>query len=238
MNKHTMLARTGSALVAVVLLTSCSQGQRGSEKLTNEMDSVSYAIGVEIGSSMRDTPLKGLNLAAFSKGMREGLDSTATMSKEEQMRVMQGFNRKMQEERMAKEMAEGEKTRVAGEEFLAQNGKRAGVVTTPSGLQYEVVTMGTGAKPLPTNKVKVHYTGTLIDGSEFDSSKRRGAPAVFPVGQVIRGWVEGLQLMPVGSTFKFAIPSDLAYGPSGGPGGSIPPFSTLLFEVELIEIVE
>jgi FKBP-type peptidyl-prolyl cis-trans isomerase len=111
------------------------------------------------------------------------------------------------------------------------------VSTTASGLQYEVVKQGTGPKPKETDRVKVHYTGTLIDGTKFDSSHDRGAPAEFPVRGVIRGWVEGLQLMPVGSVYKFAIPQDLAYGPGGAAGGRIPPYAALLFEVELLEIL-
>jgi FKBP-type peptidyl-prolyl cis-trans isomerase FklB len=124
----------------------------------------------------------------------------------------------------------------AGEEFLAENAKREGVITTESGLQYEVVTMGKGAKPAATDRVKVHYHGTLTDGTVFDSSVDRGTPAEFGVNQVIQGWVEGLQLMPVGSKFKLYIPQNLAYGSQDQ--GQIKPFSTLVFEVELIEILK
>jgi FKBP-type peptidyl-prolyl cis-trans isomerase len=144
---------------------------------------------------------------------------------------------KLQEKKMAEERAKGEENRMAGEKWLAENGKREGVVTTPSGLQYEVVTLGTGPKPAATDKVKVHYTGTLIDGSKFDSSVDRGEPATFGVNQVIPGWVEGIQLMPTGSKFKFFIPSDLGYGPTGA-GDKIPGNSTLIFDVELLEIVK
>lgn len=124
----------------------------------------------------------------------------------------------------------------AGEDFLAQNASKAGVTTTASGLQYEVITMGKGATPAETDRVKVHYHGTLLDGSVFDSSVQRGTPAEFGVNQVIRGWVEGLQLMPVGSKFKFYIPQDLAYGAQDQ--GQIKPFSMLIFEVELLEILK
>jgi FKBP-type peptidyl-prolyl cis-trans isomerase len=123
-----------------------------------------------------------------------------------------------------------------GEKFLADNKKRDGVQETTSGLQYEVITMGTGAKPSPTDVVRVHYTGTLADGTKFDSSLDRGEPAEFGVNQVIQGWQEGIQLMPAGSKFKFYIPYELGYGENGT--GPIPPYSTLVFEVELLEIVK
>ncbi|MFZ0471532.1 MAG: FKBP-type peptidyl-prolyl cis-trans isomerase, partial [Bacteroidales bacterium] len=123
-----------------------------------------------------------------------------------------------------------------GEKFLAENKKREGMLETASGLQYEVITMGTGPKPAAEEVVKVHYTGTLADGTKFDSSVDRGEPAVFGVNQVIKGWQEGIQLMPVGSKFKFYIPYELGYGEQGT--GPIPPYSTLIFEVELLEIVK
>jgi FKBP-type peptidyl-prolyl cis-trans isomerase len=123
-----------------------------------------------------------------------------------------------------------------GEKFLAENAKKPGVTTTASGLQYEVLKPGAGAKPTPSNQVTVHYVGTLLNGKEFDSSVRRGEPATFGVTQVIQGWVEGLQLMPLGSKYKFYIPANLAYGERGA-GGDIPPYATLIFEVELIKIL-
>ena len=131
---------------------------------------------------------------------------------------------------------EANKTKEEGEKFLADNKTKSGVITTESGLQYQVITEGTGAKPTAEDHVKVHYTGTLLDGTKFDSSIDRGEPAEFPVSQVIKGWTEGLQLMPVGSKYIFWIPSDLAYGDRGA-GQMIKPNSTLKFEVELLEIV-
>jgi FKBP-type peptidyl-prolyl cis-trans isomerase len=233
-----MSVRFVSAALAMTFLSACSQGQKDRVALKTEMDSVSYAIGADIGQNFKRSKLDSVNVAAISMGLRDGLDSATMMDEETLQRVVQGYMMKLQEKRMAEERAQGEENRTAGEKFMAENGKKTGVVTLPSGLQYEVVTMGTGPKPTAADQVKVHYTGTLIDGTEFDSSVRRGEPAVFPVGQVIPGWVEGLQLMPVGSKWKLTIPSDLAYGPSGGPGGSIPPNSTLLFDVELLEIVK
>ncbi len=233
-----MTIRITTAALAMTLLSACSQGQKGRVALTNEMDSVSYAIGADIGANFKRSKLDSVNLDAMKMGLRDGLDSTSILDQETLQSVVQGYMMKLQEERMAEEAKEGEANRVKGEEYLAANGAREGVVTTPSGLQYEVITMGTGAKPTAESQVRVHYAGTLIDGTEFDSSYKRGEPAVFGVGQVIRGWVEGLQLMPEGSKWKLHIPSDLAYGPSGGPGGSIPPNSVLVFDVELLEIVK
>lgn len=233
-----MTIRITTAALAMTVLSACSQGQKGRVTLVNEMDSVSYAIGADIGANFKRSKLDSVNLEAMKMGLRDGLDSASMMDDETLQMVVQGYMMKMQQERMAEEAKAGEANRVAGEEYLAKNGKRKEVTTTESGLQYEVVTMGKGPKPTAESQVRVHYAGTLIDGTEFDSSYKRGEPAVFGVGQVIRGWVEGLQLMPVGSKWKLHIPSDLAYGPSGGPGGSIPPNSVLIFDVELLEIVQ
>lgn len=233
-----MTIRITTAALAMTVLSACSQGQKGRVALKTEMDSVSYAIGADIGANFKRSKLDDVNLDAMKMGLRDGLDSTSVLDEETLQKVVQGYMMKLQEERMAEEAKAGEANRVKGEEYLASNAKREGVVTTPSGLQYEVITMGTGPRPMAEDRVRVHYAGTLIDGTEFDSSYKRGEPAVFGVGQVIRGWVEGLQLMPAGSKWKLHIPSDLAYGPSGGPGGGIPPNSVLIFDVELLEVVK
>lgn len=233
-----MTIRLTTAALAMTLLSACSQGQKGRVTLKTEIDSVSYAIGADIGANFKRSKLENVNLEAMKMGLQDGLDSASQFDEQTLQMVVQGYMMKLQQERMAEEAKKGEANRVAGEEYLAANGKRQGVVTTPSGLQYEVMTMGTGPKPSEADRVRVHYRGTLIDGTQFDSSYDRGEPAVFGVGQVIRGWVEGLQLMPAGSKWKLHIPSDLAYGPSGGPGGSIPPNSVLVFEVELLEVLK
>jgi FKBP-type peptidyl-prolyl cis-trans isomerase FklB len=233
-----MTVRIVNAALAMTFLSACSQGQKGAVELKNEMDSVSYAIGADIGANFKRGKLDSVNIDAMSLGLRHGLDSNTMMDQATLEQVVQGYMMKLQERRMADEQAKGEENRVAGEAFLAENGKKPGVTTTESGLQYEVITMGKGAKPSASDQVKVHYTGTLIDGTKFDSSVDRGEPATFPVGGVIRGWVEALQLMPVGSKWKLYIPSDLAYGPSGGPGGAIPGNSALIFDVELLDIVK
>lgn len=235
-----MTVRFLSAALAMTILSACSQGQKArNSTMQTALDSVSYAIGADIGANLKRGQMDSLNVDLMAAGLQDGMDSTVKMDAEQLRTVMQSYMSKLEAKRMAAEQAEGEANRVAGEEFLAENGKRTGVVTTPSGLQYEVISMGTGPKPTEADQVKVHYVGTLIDGTtEFDSSVRRGQPAVFGLNQVIRGWVEGIQLMPVGSKFKFFIPSDLAYGPSAPPGSEIKPNSTLVFDVELLEIVK
>ena len=222
----------------MTILSACSQGQKSRVELKNEMDSVSYAIGTDIGNNFKQSKLDSVNIDAIAMGLRDGLDGTSVMTDEVLQEVVQGYMMRKQQQQMAEDQAKGEVNKVEGEKYLAENAKKPGVETTASGLQYEVITMGTGPKPTATDEVKVHYTGRLIDGTEFDSSVSRGEPAVFPVGQVIPGWVEGIQLMPVGSKFKFHIPSDLAYGAGGAPGGAIPPNSVLVFDVELLEIMK
>ncbi len=222
----------------MTILSACSQGQKSRVELKNEMDSVSYAIGTDIGNNFKQSKLDSVNIDAIAMGLRDGLDGTSVMTDEVLQEVVQGYMMRKQQQQMAEDQAKGEVNKVEGEKYLAENAKKPGVETTASGLQYEVITMGTGPKPTATDEVKVHYTGRLIDGTEFDSSVSRGEPAVFPVGQVIPGWVEGIQLMPVGSKFKFHIPSDLAYGSGGAPGGAIPPNSVLVFDVELLEIMK
>lgn len=233
-----MTVRIVSAALATTLLSACSQGQKEPVALMTQIDSVSYAIGTDIGANFKRSKLENVNIDALSMGLRDGIDSAALMDPEMARTVIQTYMMKLQEGKMAEEQAQGEANRVAGEQYLAENAKKAGVTTTPSGLQYEVITMGKGAKPLSTDQVKVHYTGKLIDGTTFQSSLETGEPVVYPVTGFVPGWVEALQLMPVGSKWKLTIPSDLAYGPAGGGGGLIPPNSTLVFELELLDIVK
>lgn len=232
-----MTVRTLSAVVAATLLTACSQGQKGrNAELITTMDSVSYAIGADIGANLKRGKIDSINVDLLSSGLADGLDSNLRVDEETLQQVMRSFMMKMQAKMQAEEAAKGEENRLAGEKFLAENGKRTGVVTTPSGLQYEVITMGTGPKPSATDVVKLHYHGSFPDGEVFDSSVERGTPVEMPVGQWIPGFVEALQMMPTGSKWKLAIPSDLAYGPTGN--GRIPANSTLLFDLELIEVVK
>jgi len=233
-----MTVRFLSAALAMTFLSACSQGQKArNTEMKSTIDSVSYAIGADIGANLKRSKMDSLNVDLMSVGLQDGLDSTVKIDAEKLQAVMQGYMMKMQAKRQAEEQAAGEENRIAGEKFLAENGKRSGVVTTPSGLQYEVITMGTGAKPTAANEVKVHYAGTLIDGTPFDSSIGK-EPIEYAVTGFVQGWQEALQLMPVGSKWKLYIPSDLGYGPSTGPGGRIPGNSVLLFELELLGIVK
>lgn len=202
--------------------------------MKSDVDSVSYAIGVSTGlgykENLKTLPGAEANVDALIAGFVQAIKGDSTkMNMEEAREYMQKYF----VEASAKE---ANKTKEEGEKFLADNKTKSGVITTESGLQYQVITEGTGAKPTAEDHVKVHYTGTLLDGTKFDSSIDRGEPAEFPVSQVIKGWTEGLQLMPVGSKYIFWIPSDLAYGDRGA-GQMIKPNSTLKFEVELLEIV-
>lgn len=221
-----------AAVVSGMFFTSC--GPKTNVSLKSDVDSVSYAIGVSTGlgykENLKTLPGAEANVDALIAGFVQAIKGDSTkMNMEEAREYMQKYF----VEASAKE---ANKTKEEGEKFLADNKTKSGVITTESGLQYQVITEGTGAKPTAEDHVKVHYTGTLLDGTKFNSSIDRGEPAEFPVSQVIKGWTEGLQLMPVGSKYIFWIPSDLAYGDRGA-GQMIKPNSTLKFEVELLEIV-
>ncbi len=233
-----MTIRIATAAVATTMFCACSQGQKERVSLQTEIDSVSYAIGVDIGSNFKRAKLEDANLDAMHMGLRDGLDSAAMMDAEVVKQVVSGYMMKLDEKRRAEEAKKFEGVRLEGEKYLAENGKKKGVTTTPSGLQYEVITMGTGAKPVATDQVKVHYTGTLIDGTKFDSSVDNGEPVTYAVTGFVPGWVEALQLMPVGSKWKLHIPSDLAYGAQGTPDGRVPPNSVLVFDLELLDIIK
>lgn len=213
----------------------CQSNTQNKVQLKTQTDSVSYTIGMDIGKNLKNQKIEVVP-EVLAQGIRDILDSNQTLLTEEQAQEVISA---LQQELMAKhqEMVEmqKEKNKKAGDEFLAENKKKAGVMTLPSGLQYKVLKMGTGAKPKATDKVTVHYKGTLIDGTEFDNSYTRGEPATFAVNQVIKGWTEALQLMPVGSKWIIYLPPDLAYGEQGA-GQVIEPNSTLIFEVELIKI--
>jgi FKBP-type peptidyl-prolyl cis-trans isomerase FklB len=197
--------------------------------MKNGIDSISYAIGMSIAGNLKQQNLK-VNSEMMSKAIDQVSNGQPTWMEASAANVyVQSY---FQNESMKKGLVNQKKC----ESFLAENKTKTGVITLPSGLQYQVITEGTGAKPASTDKVKVHYHGTLIDGTVFDSSVDRGQPAEFGVTQVIQGWVEALQLMPVGSKWKLFIPSNLAYGPQGPP--SIGPNQALIFDVELLDIVK
>jgi FKBP-type peptidyl-prolyl cis-trans isomerase FklB len=204
--------------------------------LKTQKDKASYAIGLNIGKSMHKDSVD-IDPSILLRGLRDGLAGSKPLLTDEEARAamvaLQTEMRKKQEEKM---LVQGETNKKEGEVFLADNKTKDGIVTLPSGLQYKILKEGTGPKPAATDTVVCNYKGTLLDNTEFDSSYKRGQPATFPVSGVIKGWTEALQLMPVGSKWQLFIPSELAYGARGGPGGGIGPNATLLFEVELVSI--
>ncbi len=225
------------AAIAATAFSACNQPQEEkgfSGTLTNAADSVGYALGVNIGENLKQQGLEELNDQAMAEAMKQALagDSNSLMTAEEAGQFLNTYFSKLQESKMKSERVGADSKEQA---FLSENGQREEVTTTASGLQYEVLVPADGPKPLATDQVKVHYTGTLLDGTVFDSSVDRGEPAQFGVTQVIPGWVEALQLMSVGDKWKLTIPSELAYGDKGA-GGLIGPGETLVFEVELIGI--
>lgn len=193
----------------------------------------SYGIGLQIGQQLKESGIKNLDLAALKQGLDDVLtDKQPAVALEE----LHDALRQVHEQAMKDKEDEAKVIAQAGIDFLQNNLSQAGVKSTESGLQYSVLKQGDGAIPKENDRVRVHYTGRLIDGTVFDSSEQRGQPAEFPVNGVIRGWVEALQLMPIGSKWQLYIPQELAYG-SQGAGASIPPYSTLIFDVELLDIL-
>lgn len=226
-------------VMSLLFVTEASAQNKGKRKgkkakkeqmdLSNELDSISYSLGVNIAENLKAQGLDSVNADAVKAGFEDIFSGDSTkISSEDAGKQLQDYFAKIQAEKT-------EKMKAAGTEFLAENGKRAEVTTTESGLQYEVLTAVEGDKPKATDQVTVHYHGTLIDGTVFDSSVQRGQPATFGLNQVIKGWTEGVQLMSVGSKYRFFIPYDLGYGERGA-GGQIGPYATLIFDVELIEI--
>ena len=201
------------------------------------MDKVSYALGLGIGQQLAQMGASDLNIDDFADAIKDVInDNELKVPHKDAQTIVQEYFRQQEERINAIRAEQGKAAKAEGEKFLAENGKKEGVVTLKSGLQYEVLREGNGKKPKATDQVKCHYEGTLINGQVFDSSYKRNEPAVFPLNQVIPGWTEGLQLMQEGAKYRFYIPYILAYGESGA-GGSIPPFATLIFDVELLEVM-
>jgi FKBP-type peptidyl-prolyl cis-trans isomerase len=217
-------------LPAVLFYVSSCQQEIGKVDLKTDHDSVSYIIGHQIGTQMASSPMTELNVSAVANGMQDAIDELDLFMNEDEANMLITEYMKKTEE------VASEVYIVEGEKFLADNMLRKGVNVTESGLQYEILVEGNGEKPTSESQVTVHYHGTLIDGTVFDSSVDRGEPANFGVGQVIRGWTEVLQLMPTGSKWKVFIPSELAYGANPRPGGAIKPHMALIFDIELISI--
>jgi FKBP-type peptidyl-prolyl cis-trans isomerase FkpA len=205
--------------------------------LRTEKEQASYVIGTQIGNTLKPAR-EEIDMAAMTKGIRTALDGGKPLIDDAQaMEVFQAFNERMQARATAEAEEAAKKNLAEGEAFLASNKAAEGVQVTASGLQYKVVKAGEGPKPTAQDRVRVHYKGSLLDGTEFDSSYGRGEPATFAVDQVVPGWQEALQLMPVGSHYQVWVPAALGYGEAGTPGGPIGPNATLAFEVELLEIL-
>lgn len=221
-----------SLLIALstVLLVLPLFAQEKSTQLKDQKDKVSYSIGLNVGFNLAKQKIP-VNPDALSAGIKDALAGKPQMTEAEVKETMAAFEKDM----MDKQKAAGEKSAVDGGKYLEENKKKEGVKTTASGLQYKSLKEGSGAQPKATDTVTVNYRGTLLDGTEFDSSYKRGEPATFPLSGVIKGWTEGLQLMKKGSKYQFVIPAGLAYG-ERSPGAGIPSNSTLIFEVELLEI--
>ena len=225
--------------LCTALLLACKKADKpAADALDND---TSYAFGMLMASQLGSQMGFGgvhFDYSAFMEGFKSFNEAGETrLTPDQAMEKINAAFTQLQAKNNEKAQADGEKNKVEGDAYLMENGAKSGVTTTASGLQYEVITEGTGDKPQPTDTVRVNYEGTLIDGTVFDSSYTRGQPAEFPVDKVIPGWSEGVQLMSVGSTYRFVIPSDLAYG-SAGAGNSIPPNATLIFKVELLDIVK
>jgi FKBP-type peptidyl-prolyl cis-trans isomerase FklB len=200
------------------------------------MDKVSYALGLGIGRQLAQMGASDLNIDDFADAIKDVLaGNTLKVSNKDAQTIVETYFKEKEEKMNADRNAKGKIAKEAGEKYLAENSKNEGVVTLPSGLQYKVLREGNGRKPKATDQVICHYEGFLIDGTVFDSSYQRGEPATFPLNQVITGWTEGLQLMEEGAKYRFFIPYRLGYG-EGGAGTLIPPFSALIFDVELIEV--
>ena len=199
------------------------------------MDKVSYALGIGIGRQLSQMGAAALNIDDFAQAIKDVLAGNLKMNEAEAQELVQDFFAKQEAKQQAEAAEKGKSVKAEGERFLAENGKKAGIITTPSGLQYQVLREGNGKSPKSTDTVECHYEGTLIDGTKFDSSYDRGQTATFPLNQVIAGWTEGLQLMQEGGKYRFFIPYNLGYGERGA-GASIPPFAALVFDVELVAV--
>lgn len=213
-----------------IFLTSCSQSSFNVD-LKTDLDTMSYAIGINMAANLKRGEIEEINIEAFAKGLKDAYEETeGAMTNEEAIEFLNNYFANIQEVKAKAALEEGEK-------FLAENATQEGVVVDSTGLQYKVIEEGTGPMPTPEDMVKVHYRGTLIDGTEFDSSYGKD-PAQFQLNRVIKGWTIGLQKMKVGAKYMFYIPAELGYGANPRPGGAIKPNSVLIFEVELLDIVK
>ena len=228
-----MNARVLIVSLCMALAVGPAYGEEKTE-LNNQKDKISYALGADMGNNLKKFEID-VNIDFYTKGMKDALSGGKVLLTEQEIRsILMAMQKDLQAKQQEKMKAQGEKNKKDGETYLAENKKKEGVTALPSGLQYKVIAEGKGNSPKDTDTVMVHYKGTLVDGTEFDSSYKRNEPASFPVTGVIKGWTEALKLMKEGAKWQLFIPANLAYGESGRP--SIPPNSVLIFEVELIKI--
>jgi len=224
-------------LTALFVLAFGSAAAQDKPSLKDQKEKISYIIGMDIGANFKKQSIE-IDPDILAKGIKDGLSGAKPLLSETETReIMTAFEKEMRARRETAQKTAGEKNKKEGEAFLAENKKKEGVKTLPSGLQYKVIKQGTGKKPAAADTVTTHYKGTLIDGTEFDSSYKRGNPASFQVSGVIPGWTEALQLMEEGSKWQLFVPPNLAYGERGA-GQNVGPHATLIFEVELISIQE
>lgn len=228
--------RSGLAMVmGAVMLTGCATAQ-GPVELMTQRDKISYSIGMDIGTNLKRQMID-IDPRIMSKGLGDAVSGDKPLMTDQEVKdALTALRNDLMTRQQEQRKAQGEKNIKEGEAFLSENAKKEGVKTLPSGLQYKVLTEGKGKSPKATDTVTVNYRGTLIDGTEFDSSYKRGEPATFPVNGVIKGWTDALQLMKEGSRWQLYIPSTLAYGERGTQGGPIGPNAVLIFEVELVSI--
>ncbi len=223
------------AFVVISAFLTFSLAAAEKKLLNTEQDRISYSIGLSIGSNFKQQAIE-ITLEPVMAGIKDALlNSKPMLTPEEIQTTMEAFRKDMTAKIKQKKESEAGQNQAEGEQFLRENAKKSGIITTASGLQYEIIQPGTGPKPTLTDTVVCHYTGTLLNGTVFDSSYKRNSPASFPVNGVIKGWTEALQLMETGAKWKLYIPSNLAYG-ARGAGNAIGPGATLVFEIELLEI--
>jgi FKBP-type peptidyl-prolyl cis-trans isomerase FklB len=231
-----VLVAVTAAFAVCMGLASCDKSADGGDSTMKTLtDSASYAIGTSIGKQMKKDSIAKITPDLVVAGIRDAFAGKEKLTEEQLTQIMDAFQKEMQMKHTEMQSKAGEANKSAGEAFLAENAKKPGVKTLPSGLQYEVITEGTGPSPQATDEVVTKYRGTLIDGTEFDNSEKHGGTATFAVNQVVPGWTEALQLMKVGSKWKLYVPSNLAYGEQG-MGQEIGPNSALIFDIELLEI--
>lgn len=232
--KNTLIVNITILMCFGLTISTFAQNNKGQIKFKSQMDTVSYIIGTNMGASFKQNGIE-INKELMLNGMDEGLNGNIPLFSDSVIKkVMTSFQKEMMAKQDSKKKDEAEKNKKEGAKFMSENKKKDGVVSLPNGMQYKILKAGTGAKPIETDMVKVNYEGRLLDGKIFDSSYERKEPASFPLNQVIKGWTEGLQLMPVGSTWELYIPAELAYGDR--QTGNIPSGATLIFKVELLSI--